>query len=1293
MDNGDNNNPTAGSLRAAIIAANNHPGSTINFNASYDVKLAAQLPDITANGTTIDGSAGFGQTAQIDGQNAGNIAGLTLDGNNCTVTGLGIVRCEAAGILVQGAGDVVSYCDIGTDDFDDPGLGDGVGVNVYDASNVTLQSNDIEYNTADGVQVNNSGGVVIGGGQAGNTFEHNSDDGIRVLGGTLNAGQSFVTKIDDNITNVNGGNGIHLVNSSYNVIGQTQYNVIGDDGDMGEQNGNGGDGLLIESINGGSSINNTIADNYIVGNAGNGVRLTGPGTSYNTLTNNEIGRGIHIVINENIQYFYHGNRLDGVAITGGANNNQVGGKGLWLYLTPANGAGNLIVDNGEAGVGLSDPGTILNFVQGNLIGTDFTGTMAQGNQADGVLIANGASHNQIGGLGGTRTQSGEGNLISGNLAAGVDLRDSGTSENVITDNLIGTDVTGAVKLGNLEGVVILPGASGNKVGSAYPGLGKAYGNVISGNTLTGVLVLGSTTTGNVIQANDIGTNLAGSPTLGNGANGVLIVGGANGNIVGGANLPEFSYLPGNVISGNHQNGVEIAGSGTNNNVVSGNLIGTDPSGVNPLPNSLDGVLVTLDAAGNIIGGANALSLGNAVSANMMSGVVINQSATNNTVQGNTIGTNSIALPALGNGQDGVDLESSNNTLTDNVISGNFATGVVVAGSDNLIQSNKIGTNSLGTQAVPNDQDGVFMSVTIGPGGNTLGGTTTGAGNVISGNVWNGIDIAGPASAGNLIEGNDVGTNGGGTKAIGNGRDGVLVQNATGYTIGGSVPRSGNLISGNVRDGIDIVGAGSTNLVVLGNKIGTDVSGQFAIGNALNGVHIEMGASFNVIGGTVPADGNLISGNDADGILIDGTTNVLNGGPPTQFNLLLGNKIGTNVFGNAPLANLGQGVQLVSTSNNVVGGDVAGAGNLISGNTLDGVQITDGSSANVVQGNLIGTAINGTTALPNGANGVDLLQAANNNVIGGVPTATSTPGNVISGNKLAGVRISDTGTSSNVVEGNYIGTTRSGAAALGNKTDGVDILNGATSNQIGATGGAELAGAGNIISGNAGNGVDILGTGTSANLVQGNSIGTYSSGQVSKGNGFDGVLVAKGAQNNLIGGLAANAGNVIANNGYAGVAIGSDPTDKSTVSNPILSNSIHGNAGLGIDLGSSGVVLPNTPGSPHVGPNDLQSTPVIASAKYNGTSTVVRVLLNSIPNLMFGFTIQIFANPTRDSSGYGQGQTLVATVLNLSTDATGNLVGGYFDVPVPSDLAGQYLSATATDSFGNTSEFGQDYLAS
>ena len=137
---------------------------------------------------------------------------------------------------------------------------------------------------------------------------------------------------------------------------------------------------------------------------------------------------------------------------------------------------------------------------------------------------------------------------------------------------------------------------------------------------------------------------------------------------------------------------------------------------------------------------------------------------------------------------------------------------------------------------------------------------------------------------------------------------------------------------------------------------------------------------------------------------------------------------------------------------------------------------------------------------------------------------------------------------------------------------------------------------------------------------------------------------------------------------------------------ILSNSIHDNAGLGIDLGDDGVT-PNTPGGPHQGTNHLQNYPVLTAADSSATSTTILGTLNSTPNSTF--TLQFFANPAADPSGYGQGQTYLGQLTGVKTDASGN---ASFTFVAPVAVAGEFLSATATDPDGNTSEFAKDIQA-
>jgi hypothetical protein len=252
-------------------------------------------------------------------------------------------------------------------------------------------------------------------------------------------------------------------------------------------------------------------------------------------------------------------------------------------------------------------------------------------------------------------------------------------------------------------------------------------------------------------------------------------------------------------------------------------------------------------------------------------------------------------------------------------------------------------------------------VTLFPGatGNTIGGTTAGAGNLISGNDRFGVYLLGPTS-GNVVQGNVIGTSPDGRAALGNGADGLaLLIGPAGNTIGGTAAAAANLISGNGRFGILSAGNASANNVFQGNRIGTDTTGFLALPNALDGVYVS-GASGCTLGGTAVGAGNVISGNGRFGVYLDG--------PGTAGNLIQGNKIGTATNGTGAVGNGSSGVFVADgASNNTVGGTPAGAGNVIAFNIGTGVVV--GSSA--VDTSTVGNVIVGNAIHDNVFQGIDL----------------------------------------------------------------------------------------------------------------------------------------------------------------------------------------------------------------------------------------------------------------------------------------------------------------------------------
>jgi hypothetical protein len=489
---------------------------------------------------------------------------------------------------------------------------------------------------------------------------------------------------------------------------------------------------------------------------------------------------------------------------------------------------------------------------------------------------------------------------------------------------------------------------------------------------------------------------------------------------------------------------------------------------------------------------------------------------------------------------------------------------------------------------------------------------------------------------------------------------------------------------------------------------------------------------------------------SDGLVIAAGGSTVQGLAITDFNngihltgggddLITGNFIGTDPSGTAAFEGNNNGVEIDNSANNTVGGTSPAARNVISGNIFGfGIQIFNGSTGNLVQGNYIGTDATGLHALGNFF-GI-FLEDAPFTTIGGTAAGA---GNVISASSLFGINSQGGftgGPDNSVIQGNFIGTDATGEAALGNAADGLSLGagnnlviggdtpgagnvisgNGASGfgsgitlftsgalvqgNKIGtdaagtsilpnSTNGIQLftggntvggtsAGAGNVIAGNGQVGIEI--DSASNNLLENNFIGTDRTGTINLGNGGDGVVVTGGgAANNTVGGTSAGVGNVIAFNGATGVAV-LDPFALNTnLGNAILSNLIYGNAALGIDLGGDGVT-PNHSGGLIAGPNGFENFPVLTSAVSSATQTTIDGTLNAADNS--AFTIQFYVNTTADPSGFGQGQILVGST-SVNTDASGNATfSAVFDVAFAAGLA---VSATATDPNGNTSEFAKD----
>ena len=513
-------------------------------------------------------------------------------------------------------------------------------------------------------------------------------------------------------------------------------------------------------------------------------------------------------------------------------------------------------------------------------------------------------------------------------------------------------------------------------------------------------------------------------------------------------------------------------------------------------------------------------------------------------------------------------------------------------------------------------------------------------------------------------------------------------------------------------GFGIVLDGASGDSVLGCYLGTDPSGTIARPNAVNGLLINGTSTFNAIGGLGTNDRNVISGNTSSGIQIAAG----NGG----FNSIVGNLIGLKANGAATLANGGNGIFLDS-SDNRIGGELPGAGNVISGNSFPGVFIGLDSRRTVVEGNFIGTDITGMIDLGNVQNGV-YVDRARDNVIG---DSSGVWRNVISGNEFPAVYLFGAAATGNFVEGNFLCLDRAGTGALGDgngvvidgasgnmiggnspfkrnviggtPNNGISMINGATGNWIrgnyigtdssgtfavpclkgvlanntpgnfiGGTG----AGQGNVISGNTSFGVELRNAGATSNRVLGNYIGVGKNGSTPLGNGAHGICISSSTDTVAF-------DNVIAYNFGAGVY------DSAGTGNVIRRNRIHHNAGLGIDLKPPGIT-PNDTLDADAGVNDLSNFPVLDSASVHNGRTYIFGRMTGKPNRRY--LIDYFSSDSADASHFGEGQLLEVSRA-ITTDAAG--IADIEDSLDTEVSLTRFLSATATDSLsGTTSEFSQ-----
>jgi CSLREA domain-containing protein len=233
------------------------------------------------------------------------------------------------------------------------------------------------------------------------------------------------------------------------------------------------------------------------------------------------------------------------------------------------------------------------------------------------------------------------------------------------------------------------------------------------------------------------------------------------------------------------------------------------------------------------------------------------------------------------------------------------------------------------------------------------GSSTVKGLVINRFDGDGIELS--TNGGNVIEGNYIGIDVTGTSDLGNSQAGVYISSGSSNTIGGTAEAARNVISGN--DGSAIWISIADDNVVMGNYIGIDASGLYAIGNN-GGVDINEDADNNTVGGGSEGQRNVISGNGG-GVTI---------GDSTNGNVVKGNYIGTDASGYNGIGN-GIGVWIwADAKNSIIGGSTPGEDNVVAYNTMDGVRVQGATTT--------GNTISGNSIHSNAGKGIELADGGN-----------------------------------------------------------------------------------------------------------------------------------------------------------------------------------------------------------------------------------------------------------------------------------------------------------------------------
>ena len=935
------NDSGAGSLRQAIASANTSVGNTINFTTNGTISLAKPLPYIikpmVIDATTAPGY--LNATSPAVSVNFSGGAGLTVatGGGGSTIKGLSLVNAGTAALTLLAPNVVVSanYIGLNTDGTVNANYGDGIAVYANSSNNLIGSLNpasSISYTNAtnsvqfplqvfawQGLRSNgtNAGSYLISG--TGTT-----NNGIIYVGPITGAGSSYSLVGPSNWTQISPYGPDSLSNNVLRVVGSckitnsTNFNSgfvwEGTTNDL---------GTSLTTVSGGafrlishpgayaqythSSMGDLAVGNYITNLA---VPNSGEGAYICKLTNASL---------TNASAFAE------IPIK----NNPLGAKTITAYGIWDNGV--VFNTNGQA---VSHPYTICGGYSPSAV-NNITNENVPLTQGQGYLV--------------------DYDAISGKFTNWTSIADPHGKNFITHFEGIGSSEPGVYVLAADS----FQAASTNVAVGSWVSVNRNNDGTFSQGTWVDLVYSGLSN--NLTSANSVCDNQV-----------VGLV------LAQGTNLPfqatvNFGLNRANVISGNRGNGINLIGS--KSNVISQNYIGLDPTGTTALGNQQNGVQCTMGAGYNLIGGQFVDSnnptgsegtttrvyeqppLGNVISGNTKNGILIGAGCVSNTISGNWIGMATNGTNALGNGFNGVDIESANgNAIVGcglyqkpfvyyNVIGGNGKNGIVINNSTNIFfQGNYVGISALDSNRVPNHADGLLIT---GSSKYVSVGGVIPLGSVISGNGLNGTEISGTASYCTNFN-----TFGGmpsfQTFTCPNGNDGILITSTGGYNTVRTC-----VMSGNSNNGVEI-GGNATGVLIEDTTAGTETDIMSAAPNQGCGIVISGSAHGNQIGGFDPSIEMTVhaSGNMGYGIAV-----IDHAYSNTIVNCQVGNGDGV------PIPNTNGGIFLDQGASKTTMGGVGLFTNVIENNGGDGVTIM-GSKSNNLAGNLVSS--NGVGIYANGA---------------------------------------------------------------------------------------------------------------------------------------------------------------------------------------------------------------------------------------------------------------------------------------------------------------------------------------